>query len=184
MAKAYAAGIPVIVLDRALMGEQFTSFIGADNRKIGKAAGEWIAKKTGGKGRVVELKGLMTSIPAHDRNEGCFREGIQGSKLEVIFEADMKWLEAQARKEMESALARFPQIDVVYGHNDPAAHGAYLAAKAAGREKQMIFVGDRRTAAGGPGVREAGACWTRRSSIPLAARKRSRPRATSCRARR
>jgi ribose transport system substrate-binding protein len=29
----------------------------------------------------------------------------------------------------------------VYGHNDPGAHGAYLAAQAAGREKQMKFVG-------------------------------------------
>jgi ribose transport system substrate-binding protein len=42
---------------------------------------------------------------------------------------------------MESALARFPQIDLVYAHNDPGAHGAYLAAKAAGREKQIKFVG-------------------------------------------
>lgn len=139
VAKAYAAGIPVIVLDRALIGDQFTTFIGADNRKIGKAAGEWIVANTGGKGRVVELKGLMTSIPAQDRNAG-FREAIRGSGLQVIFEADMKWLEPQARKEMESALARFPVIDVVYAHNDPGAHGAYLAAKAAGREKQMRFV--------------------------------------------
>jgi ribose transport system substrate-binding protein len=53
----------------------------------------------------------------------------------------MKWLEPEARKEMESALARFSQIDLVYAHNDPGAHGAYLAAKAAGREKQMKFVG-------------------------------------------
>jgi ribose transport system substrate-binding protein len=29
----------------------------------------------------------------------------------------------------------------VYAHNDPGAHGAYLAAKAAGREKEMLFVG-------------------------------------------
>jgi ribose transport system substrate-binding protein len=29
----------------------------------------------------------------------------------------------------------------VYAHNDPGAHGAYLAAKAAGREKEMAFVG-------------------------------------------
>jgi ribose transport system substrate-binding protein len=42
---------------------------------------------------------------------------------------------------MESALARFPSIDLVYGHNDPAAHGAYLAAKAAGRAGAMAFVG-------------------------------------------
>lgn len=140
VARALAAGIPVIVLDRALMGEQFTSFIGADNHKIGKAAGAWIRQKLNGQGKVVELKGLMTSVPGHDRHNG-FREGIAGSQIEVIFEADMKWLEPDARKEMESALARFPKIDLVYGHNDPGAHGAYLAAKAAGREQEMQFVG-------------------------------------------
>src|SRR5499433_1465575 len=53
----------------------------------------------------------------------------------------MKWLEPEARKEMESALARFDKIDAVYAHNDPGAHGAYLAASAAGRAKQMLFVG-------------------------------------------
>jgi len=140
VAKAYEAGIYVIVLDRAVLGDKFTCFIGADNRKIGKAAGEWIAGTLGGKGRVVELKGLMTSIPGQDRNSG-FRDGIKGSDIEVIFEADMKWLEPDARKEMESALSRFDTIDLVYAHNDPGAHGAYLAAKAAGREKDIKFVG-------------------------------------------
>lgn len=140
VAKAYQAGIPVIVLDRRLLGDQFTCFIGADNKKIGRAAGEWIKQTLGGKGKVVELKGLMTSTPGQDRHSG-FREGIAGSGIEIIFEADMKWLEPDARKEMESALSRFNQIDLVYAHNDPGAHGAYLAAKAAGRETSIRFVG-------------------------------------------
>ncbi len=138
--KAYEAGIPVIVLDRAVFGEAFTQFIGADNKLIGEAAGRWAALKLDGQGKVVELKGLMTSVPGQDRNAG-FRAGIAESDLEVIFEADMEWLGPKAREEMESALARFEQIDLVYGHNDPAAQGAYLAARAAGREKDIIFVG-------------------------------------------
>jgi ribose transport system substrate-binding protein len=40
------------------------------------------------------------------------------------FEADMKYLEPESRKEMESALVRFPKINVVYAHDDPGAHGA------------------------------------------------------------
>ncbi len=140
VAAAFDKGIPVIVLDRRVLGDKYTCFIGADNKKIGKSAGEWIVKRLGGKGKLVELKGLMTSIPGQDRHSG-FRKGIKGSDLEIIFEADMKWLEPEARKEMESALARFPKIGLVYAHNDPAAHGAYLAAKAAGREKDIIFVG-------------------------------------------
>jgi ribose transport system substrate-binding protein len=140
VAKAYQAGIPVIVLDRALLGDEFTCFIGADNVRIGEAAGRWIAERLGGKGKVVELTGLMTSIPGHDRQNG-FRAGIEGTDIEIIFEADMKWLEPSARSEMESALSRFPEIDLVYAHNDPGAHGAYLAAKAVGRENDIIFVG-------------------------------------------
>lgn len=140
IAKAHQAGIPVIVLDRAVLGDQFTMFIGADNKKIGEAAGRWIAGRLGGTGKVVELKGLMTTIPAQDRNSG-FRAGIAGSGIEVIFEADMQWLQPNAQREMESALARFPDIQLVYGHNDPAAYGAFLAARAAGREKDILFVG-------------------------------------------
>src|SRR5438105_5104120 len=140
VAKAMDAGIPVIVLDRRLLGEKYSCFIGADNKKIGHAAGEWIVKKLGGKGKLVELKGLMTSTPGQDRNRG-FRDAIAGTGIEVIFEADMKWLEPDARKEMESALSRFTKIDCVYAHNDPGAHGAYLAAQAAGRQKEMMFVG-------------------------------------------
>lgn len=140
VAKAVEAGIPVIVLDRAVLGDKFTCFIGADNKKIGRAAGQWLVKRLGGKGNVVELKGLATSTPGQDRHSG-FREAIANSQLKIVFEADMKWLKPNAQKEMESALSRPDRIDAVYAHNDPGAHGAYLAARAAGREKEMIFLG-------------------------------------------
>lgn len=140
VAEAFDKGIPVIVLDREVEGDKFTQFIGADNEKIGRAAGAWIAKALGGKGKVVELKGLMTSTPGQQRNKG-FRDAIkEHAGIEVVFEADMQWLEPNARKEMDSALASKPEIDLVYAHNDPAGHGAYLAAKQAGREKAIKFV--------------------------------------------
>ncbi|MGQ9578977.1 MAG: substrate-binding domain-containing protein [Candidatus Aminicenantales bacterium] len=140
VASAYDKGVPVIVLDRRVLGDKYTCFIGADNKKIGYAAGRWVVQRLAGKGKVVELKGLMTSTPGQDRHTG-FREAIKGSQIEVIFEADMKWLEPEARREMESALSRFPRIELVYAHNDPGAHGAYLAAKAADRAREIIFVG-------------------------------------------
>jgi ribose transport system substrate-binding protein len=137
---AFLSGAPVIVLDRKIIGDTYTCFIGADNKIIGEMAGKWIKEKTQGVGNCVELKGLMTSTPGGDRHSG-FLKGIEGGQIKVVFEADARWLEPDGRKEMESALARFPKIDVVYAHNDPMAHGAYLAAKAAGREKSILFVG-------------------------------------------
>lgn len=143
VADVHAKGIPVIVLDRAVEGSAFTSFIGADNRRIGREAGKWAVRLLEGKGNIVELKGLMTSTPGQDRNRG-FREGLaldQHPDLHVVFEADMEWLEPKARREMESALSAHDSIQLVYAHNDPGAHGAYLAAKAAGREHEMKFIG-------------------------------------------
>lgn len=140
IADAYAKGIPVIVLDRKVLGDKYTTFIGADNKKIGEAVGSWLRNRFKTGGNIVELKGLMTSTPGQDRHSG-FRQGIKDAKFNVLFEADMKWQGPQARKEMESALSVHKNIDIVYAHNDPAAMGAYLAAKAAGREKDIMFVG-------------------------------------------
>lgn len=143
VAKAMDAGIPVIVLDRKVLGDSYTCFIGADNVKIGREAGKWAVKYFKGKANIVELKGLMTSTPGQERHQG-FLQGIKDAKgMKIIFDADVKWLEPDARKEMSSALARFNKIDLVYGHNDPAAHGAYVAAQAEGkgREKKIKFIG-------------------------------------------
>jgi ribose transport system substrate-binding protein len=142
VAEAFERGIPVIVLDRAVEGDKFTTFVGADNRKIGREAGKWIVSTLGGKGKIVELKGLQTSTPGRDRHEG-FLEGIDLPKhpdLKVVFEADMEWLEPKARSEMESALGTQKEIDLVYAHNDPGAHGAWLAAKQAGRSARFVGI--------------------------------------------
>ncbi|MBL8765658.1 MAG: substrate-binding domain-containing protein, partial [Phycisphaerae bacterium] len=121
VAEAYKKGIPVIVLDRAVEGDQFTTFIGGDNKKIGREAGKWVANLLGAAGgNVVELEGLMTSTPGQDRHAG-FLEGLDLAKntgIKIVFTADMQWLEPNARKEMASALATNPKIDVVYAHND------------------------------------------------------------------
>lgn len=140
--EAMDAGIPVIVLDRKIEGDKYTCFIGSDNVKIGREAGKYMVKLLGGKGDIIELKGLETSTPAKDRHDG-FMEGIKGSNIKIVFAADCQWLEPNAQREMNSALSNFPNIAAVYGHNDPSAHGAYKAAEqeGKGREKTIKFVG-------------------------------------------
>lgn len=143
VAEAIDAGIPVIVLDRKVLGDKYTTFIGADNRLIGAKVGEWVKKTLGGKGNVVELKGLSSSTPAQERSEP-FRAAIKDTQIKIVYDADMEWLKAKAREKMQAALARNPDknsIQLVYGANDPAAIAAYEVAKDAGREKEMKFVG-------------------------------------------
>ena len=51
------------------------------------------------------------------------------------------WKQDQAYNIMATALRNNEKIDLVYGHNDPMAYGAYLAAKDVGREKEIKFIG-------------------------------------------
>jgi ribose transport system substrate-binding protein len=131
----------VIVLDREIEGDSYTTFIGADNRAIGERAGEFVAERLGGKGLVVEIKGLPGSTPARDRSEG-FRAAIaKFPAIRIIHDPVANWLREEAMTQMEAALSAHPVIDLVYAHNDPMAVGAYLAAKAKGRDKTIQFVG-------------------------------------------
>src|SRR5215218_10943238 len=61
VAKVCAEGVPVIVLDRKVNGDQFTMWIGADNVEIGRHAGEYAAKYCTEKNRnpcnVIEMRG-------------------------------------------------------------------------------------------------------------------------------
>ncbi|MGH7582001.1 MAG: substrate-binding domain-containing protein [Gemmatimonadales bacterium] len=139
--RVFAAGIPVIILDREIEGNTYTTFIGADNRAIGKAAGEFADSILGGKGDIVEIRGLPGSTPAQLRSEG-FREAIAASPgIHIVHDPVANWLREEAMTQMEAALEAHPHIDLVYAHNDPMAIGAWLAARAKGRENEMKFIG-------------------------------------------
>jgi ribose transport system substrate-binding protein len=144
--KAIEAGIPVIVLDRNVDTDKYTQFIGGDNVVIGRAAGEYAVKALGGpgqaKGNVVEIWGGMGTQPAHDRHNGFheFTDKEPGIK-HLLERQSADWKQARAYDVMATALRNHEKVDLVYGHNDPMAYGAYLAAKDAGREKEMKFLG-------------------------------------------
>ncbi|MDR1581066.1 MAG: substrate-binding domain-containing protein [Synergistaceae bacterium] len=139
--RAYDAGIPVIVLDRRVDGDAYTSFIGGDNVLIGKKAGEYVAKNYPNGCNIVEIKGLEGATPQKERHDG-FMAGVGSDpKYKFVYSQSCDWLRDKAITVMESALQANDKIDVVYGHNDPAAVGAYVAAENAGRQKEMIFIG-------------------------------------------
>lgn len=146
VSKAFSADIPVIVLDCDVANDRYTQFIGGDNREIGRAAGRYAVTHLGGpgkaQGRIVEIWGGMASTPAVDRHQG-FQEIIsQEPGLTIINQRqDGDWKQERGYEIMAEALERYPQIDLVYAHNDPMAYGAYLAARDAGRTQHMAFLG-------------------------------------------
>ena len=162
--KAIDAKIPVIVLDRNVETKRITQFIGGDNVAIGRAAGEHAVKLLGGPGKaagnVVEIWGGMGTQPAHDRHDGfhAFTDKESGIKF-LLNNQSGDWKQDQAYNIMTTALRNNEKIDLVYGHNDPMAYGAYLAAKDAGREKDIKFF------IGIDGLPDEGVTWVNKGQL-------------------
>ncbi|GAB3582792.1 substrate-binding domain-containing protein [Amycolatopsis endophytica] len=131
--RAFDKGIPVLVLDRKVDGDAYTSFIGADNVDIGRQAGEYyktVLLPNGGK--IGELRGLAGSTPARERHDG-FMQGIQGSNIEIVAAQDGDWLRDKGQQQADAILKANPDIQAIYSHNDPMGEGARIAASNAGR---------------------------------------------------
>jgi ribose transport system substrate-binding protein len=144
--KVWKACIPVIVLDRNITNNDYSMFIGADNVLIGKAAGQYVAKWCKDQKlspcNVAELRGLEGAPPAKDRGDG-FRQGIADNPdVKIIASQNADWLRERAVPKADAMFRANEKIDVLYGHNDPMAEGAYIAAKDAGKDlKKILFVG-------------------------------------------
>ena len=139
--EAYERGIPVIVVDRKILSDKYTAYIGADNDGIGYAIGNYIAQSLNGQGTVVEITGLSGSTPAMERHEGFTRAIRAYPDIRLLAVADGAWLRDQAEAKMDSLLRVYPQFDVLYAQNDRMADGAYEAAVRQGREQSIRFFG-------------------------------------------
>lgn len=138
MKKSMDANIHTICLERDISGNHQTTFIGCDNVAIGRMAGEYIVEALTEKhgeprGRLIELTGSQGVQAANDRHNGAFevlQPYIDSGAIEVIHTATGNWSKDEAIARMEEAYtAAEGEFDVVYGHNDPMAYGAYLVAK-------------------------------------------------------
>lgn len=140
--EAFRAGIPTIIIDRKIYSEEYTTFIGADNYEIGRAAGLFInsllkKKKT----TIVEVWGREGSSSARDRHNG-FSDALIHNDNVILKTVYGRW-HAKETKENIATLGLFDDIDIVYAHNDVMA----LAAREAIMEidslavKRIKFIG-------------------------------------------
>jgi len=134
------ANIPVITVDRSADGGEVIAHIASDNAAGGKMAGEFLAEKLGGKGKVVELEGIPGSSAARERGKG-FNEAIAGENgIEVVAKQPADFDRSKGLSVMENILQSKKDIQAVFAHNDEMALGAIEALKAAGLD-DVIVVG-------------------------------------------
>ena len=143
--------IPVIVLDRAVEGYDYTLYIGPDNQLIGRETGRYVSDLLGSQGgNVWEVQGRSGSPPTIDRSLG-FREEIQRHPaIKTVQTVTADWLRDQAEDGLVSLFSKRPPPDIIVAQNDAMAYGAILAAKKSGvRDIKIIGVDGLEGANGG-----------------------------------
>ncbi|MGC5223684.1 ABC transporter substrate-binding protein [Micromonospora sp. DT81.3] len=135
--EAKAAGIPVILTDRAVDSADdslYESFLGSDFVVEGQKAGDWVVEEFADADsvKIIQLEGTTGSAPAIDRAEG-FAEVIgEDPKFEVVASQTGDFTRAGGKQVMEALLKSNPDVDLVYAHNDDMGLGAIEAIEAAG----------------------------------------------------
>ena len=135
------AGIPVFTMDREANGGDVVSHIGYDAIKSGKLAGQFLVDSLGGKGKIVELQGIMGTNVAQQRSEGFNSVIAENPDMEIVACQVADFDRAKAMSVMENILQANPEIDGLYAANDEMLLGALEAMDAAGRTESIVKVG-------------------------------------------
>ena len=148
LAKANAAGIPVVVVDTridaaaaAAASVRTASFIGSDNYEGGRAAGTELARVTSGKAKVAILEGIPGHETGDSRMRG-FKDATRDSPgIKVVASQTANWERDQGFTVFQNMLQAHPEIDAVFACNDMMALGAIEAIAAAGKTGKIRVLG-------------------------------------------
>lgn len=134
--------IPVIIFDRAINSDCYTSYMELDNVGIGEAAAKYARHTLSGiSGNILEIRGLDGSTPAAERHQG-FIEGVNNDEnLKVAQSIAANWNGEMAKHITDSVLRIHPEINLIYAHNDIMAIGASEAAEALGLRDKIKILG-------------------------------------------
>ena len=137
LAEARSAGIPVLLMDRDIKTDDETLFaglVGSDFAEEGRRAGrflkEWAADKN--EVRIVEITGTLDSTPMRLRYAGFREELGDDQKFRILDSISGDFLRSKGKECMRELIAKHPDIDVLYSHNDAITFGAIEAIEAAG----------------------------------------------------
>lgn len=140
ISEIYNNGIPVVVFDRKVDGDDFTVFQGADNVEIGAMAAHYSQIVSNKKNpRVIELMGLPGSTPAFERHRG-FVSVADSLGFKLLASAHADWTYEKSEAVTDSLLSIYNNVDLIYAHNDRMAIAASDVARRHGLDIKVIGI--------------------------------------------
>ena len=141
VAQAKAKGVYVTVVDRGLTDTSAQdTYVSGDNTAFGRIPAEYLAKALNGKGNIVALRGIPTTID-NERMDAFTAVMKNYPDIKILDAKPGNWNRDDAFKVMQDYLTRFKQIDAVWAADDDMAIGVLKAIEQAKRKDIRIVFG-------------------------------------------
>ncbi|MCC8166694.1 MAG: sugar ABC transporter substrate-binding protein [Planctomycetes bacterium] len=137
MDRANEMGIPVILVDTDAPWPKKAAYVGTNNIIGGKLAGEYIAKRLGGKGKVALVTGVMGHQTMMDRINGCKEVLEKYPDIKIVAMQPANSERALAMTVVENILSTHFDLGAIFCANDPM---AMAAVEAVIQDKSDAFV--------------------------------------------
>ena len=138
----HSKGVYVTVVDRGLTNPSGQdAYVAGDNTAFGKIPAEYIAQKLGGKGEIVALRGIATTLD-NERMDAFNAVMKNHPGIKVLDAKYGNWNRDDAFKVMQDFLTRFKHIDAVWAADDDMSVGVLKAIDQAKRtDIKLVFGG-------------------------------------------
>jgi ribose transport system substrate-binding protein len=143
VAEARQAGIPTVIFNSALQGEEHVAFIATDNFQGGVMAARALGKATGGRGRLVLIR-LKVGVEGTTKREEGFLATLRAEYPGLSVLSDNQYAGTStemAYQTMENLLSRFSEIEAVFTPNESTTFGALRALQDHGLAGKVVHVG-------------------------------------------
>ncbi|MBD8893237.1 ABC transporter substrate-binding protein [Roseibium litorale] len=146
--KAFEAEIPVVIIDSALSDsgkDYYQSFLSTDNCAAGQLVADKMISEIGTEGKVAVMS-YVAGVGSEIGRVGCFTKQIEAkSKIEIVGPYYSQSQMATALNQTTDVLAANPDLDGIFGANEPTAIGmgrALVQSGKAGKVKAIGFDGN------------------------------------------
>jgi ribose transport system substrate-binding protein len=134
--EADARGIVVVAVDQAVTAPE-AYVVTNDQVAYGRLGAEWLAEQLGGKGNIVEMRGI-SGVPADDDRHQGFMEVLEANPdMKVVKETFTDWSFAPAGKQANDILNSNTQVDAIW--TSGIDYVVVDALKAAGQEDVPVI---------------------------------------------
>ena len=140
--QVHSKGVYVTVVDRGLTDDSGQdAYVAGDNTAFGRIPAEYIAKALGGKGDIVALRGIPTTID-NERMDAVTAVLKNYPDIHLLDAKYANWNRDDAFKTMQDYLTRFKHLDAVWAADDDMAIGVLKAIDQAKRtDIKLVFGG-------------------------------------------